>query len=105
MNDAPTDVIESEAASTAESRIKRAPLVLNKRNFSWITERISGVVEQPAPQWLWDCFIITVSIAMLGFFCLGYQVSTGVSTSGLNHLCSWAWDITKFVSMSGIGHC
>src|SRR5437868_15249400 len=104
MNDAPTDVIETEAASTAESRIKRAPLVLNKRNFSWITERMSGVVEQPAPRWWWVCFSITGSIAMFGLFCLGYQISTGVGTWGLNHPVGWAWDITNFVFWIGIGH-
>jgi hypothetical protein len=34
----------------AERQIQRAPLVLNRRNFSWLTERISGVVEEPAPR-------------------------------------------------------
>jgi len=42
MDETPTasDVIESEASTAVEPRIKRAPLVLNKRNFSWIMERI-----------------------------------------------------------------
>ena len=46
MNDTPTapDVIEDEAGSSADRPLARAPLVLNRRNFSWITERISGVV-------------------------------------------------------------
>ena len=37
-------------------------------------------------------------------FCLGYQISTGVGTWGLNHPVGWAWDITNFVFWIGIGH-
>src|SRR6059036_3272785 len=66
----------------AERQIARIPLVLNRRNFSWLTERISGVVELPAPRWWWVTFTITASIAMFGLFCLGYQISTGVGTWG-----------------------
>ena len=33
------------------------PLVLNRRNFNWLTQRISGVIEQPAPRWWWVCFM------------------------------------------------
>jgi hypothetical protein len=82
MDSAPTapDVIEAEASSSVEQRLRRIPLVLNKRNFSWLTERIAGVVEQPAPRWWWVTFFITASIAGIGLFCLGYQISTGVGT-------------------------
>ena len=43
------DVIEDEATASAEKRLKRVPLVLHKRNYSWITERIAGVIEANAP--------------------------------------------------------
>src|SRR6059058_974024 len=88
----------------AERQIARAPLVLNRRNFSWLTERISGVVEQPAPRWWWVTFTITASVATFGLFCLGYQISTGVGTWGNNIPDGWAWDITNFVFWIGIGH-
>ncbi len=93
-----------ETIEEAERQIARGPLVLNRRNFSWLTERISAVVEQPAPRWWWVAFTITASAATFGLFCLGYQISTGVGTWGLNHPVGWAWDITNFVFWIGIGH-
>ncbi len=82
MDAAPTapEVIRGEAATLVERPLARVPLVLNKRNFSWLTERISGVVENPAPRWWWVTFTITASAATFGLFCLGYQISTGVGT-------------------------
>jgi molybdopterin-containing oxidoreductase family membrane subunit len=98
------DVIQGEASSSVEQKLQRVPLVLNKRNFSWITERISGAIEGPAPRWWWVSFAITSMVAAFGLFCLGYQISTGVGTWGLNHPVGWAWDITNFVFWIGIGH-
>src|SRR4051795_6318786 len=98
------DVIEGEASASVEKPLQRVPLVLNRRNFSWITERISGAVEGTAPRWWWVTFAITSMVAMFGLFCLGYQISTGVGTWGLNHPVGWAWDITNFVFWIGIGH-
>ena len=88
----------------AERRITHVPLVLNRRNFNWLTQRISGVIEQPAPRWWWVCFMTTASIATFGLFCIGYQISTGVGTWGNQIPVGWAWDITNFVFWIGIGH-
>ena len=93
-----------ERLEESEKQITRVPLVLNRRNFSWLTERISGVVEQPAPRWWWVAFAITSSIATFGLFCIGYQISTGVGTWGNQIPVGWAWDITNFVFWIGIGH-
>src|ERR1041385_8873925 len=104
MDAAPTAPEMTKPGTTGEKPLARVPLVLNRRNFSWLTERISGVVENPAPRWWWVTFTITASAATFGLFCLGYQISTGVGTWGLNHPVGWAWDITNFVFWIGIGH-
>src|ERR1044072_3192378 len=106
MDETPTapDVIRAEAATTVQRPLARVPLALHNRSFSWITERISGVVEDRAPRWWWVCFTITGAIAMFGLFCLGYQISTGVGVWGNNIPNGWAWDITNFVFWIGIGH-
>ena len=106
MDETPTapDVIRGEAATSVERPLACVPLVLNRRNFTWLTERISGAVEQPAPRWWWVTFVVTATVAMVGLFCLGYQISTGIGTWGLNHPVGWAWDITNFVFWIGIGH-
>src|SRR5256885_4300452 len=83
------DVIQSEASASVEKPLARVPLVLNRRNFSWITERISGAVENVAPRWGWVTFAITSMVAMFGVFCLGYQISTGGGVWGLNHPVGW----------------
>src|SRR2546427_3405126 len=88
----------------AEQELTRVPLVLHRRNFNWLTQRISGVVEHPAPRWWWVAFAITSSIATFGLFCIGYQISTGVGTWGNQIPVGWAWDITNFVFWIGIGH-
>src|SRR5947208_9765008 len=88
----------------AERQIAHVPLVLNRRNFNWLTQRITGVVEQPAPRWWWVCFMVTASIATFGLFCIGYQISTGVGTWGNQIPIGWYWDLTNFVFWIGIGH-
>jgi molybdopterin-containing oxidoreductase family membrane subunit len=98
------DVIRGEASSSVEHPLSRVPLVLNQRNFSWITERIAGVIEGPAPRWWWVSFAVSALVAAIGLFCLGYQIATGVGVWGLNHPVGWAWDITNFVFWIGIGH-
>ena len=93
MDGAPTapDVIRGEASSAVTPPLARVPLVLNKRNFDWVTNRISGAVEGGTPRWWWVSFAITSAIAAFGFFCLGYLISTGVGTWGVNMPVAWAW--------------
>src|SRR5947207_14723537 len=98
------EVAESEEIATTEKPLTRVPLVLNRRSYSWITERIAGAVENRAPRWWWVAFAVTAAIAGFGLFCLGYQMSTGVGTWGVNHPVGWAWEIINVVFLIGIGY-
>jgi Ni/Fe-hydrogenase subunit HybB-like protein len=82
----------------------REPLVLNKRSYSWITNKIAGVVENPQPKVWWlifiPCFLLT--LGMVG--CFTYLIAAGVGVWGPNNPAAWGWDITNFVFWIGIGH-
>ena len=106
MDDAPTapQVIVGEASASVRPPLERVPLVLNQRNLDWVTNRISAAVENPTPRWWWVAFATTSIVALIGFFCLGYLISTGVGVWGVNMPVAWAWGITNFVFWIGIGH-
>jgi Ni/Fe-hydrogenase subunit HybB-like protein len=84
--------------------MQRVPLVQNQRSLSWITEKVSRIVEEPTPIWWWVAFLLAAPLAMVGLFCIGYQISNGVGMWGENKTVGWAWDITNFVFWIGIGH-
>ncbi len=95
-----------EAAHSAPPKdaLPRELLVLNDRSFSWITGRISGIVESKAPRWWFIALFFTSLLTLVCFSCIAYLISTGVGVWGLNHPVGWAWDITNFVFWIGIGH-
>lgn len=84
--------------------LEREPLVLNNRSYSWITNRICGIVENRQPKIWWMLFIPAVILTSIMVFCFAYLVSTGVGVWGQKQPVAWAWDITNFVFWIGIGH-
>ena len=86
------------------ARMPRLPLVLNNRSFSWITDKVCGIVEEKTPLWWWIAFCCSASLA--GFTAMGltYLVSTGVGVWGLSNPINWGWAIVNFVFWIGIGH-
>ena len=92
------------ADGTAPARMEREELVLNKRSYNWITERICGVIEEPQPFIWWLLFIPSALIATLVPIGLIILISTGVGVWGNNHPVGWGWAITNFVFWIGIGH-
>ena len=80
------------------------PLVENKRNFHWVTEKICGIVERKTPVWWWWCFILALCVASFTGMGLVYLVSTGVGVWGNNNPVNWGWAIVNFVFWIGIGH-
>lgn len=98
---------EAPAAAEMEKNLEKinyAPLVLHKRSYHWITERICGIVEGKMPLWWWIATGLSGMLASVSFVCIAYLISTGVGVWGLNHPVGWAWDITNFVFWIGIGH-
>jgi len=93
------------SASSAQQRVlAREPLVLNKRSYAWISNRICGIVENRQPLLWWILFIPSVTLFIAMVCCFAYLVSTGVGVWGQRQPVDWAWDITNFVFWIGIGH-
>ena len=93
--------------SSGPSRAKvllREPLVLNNRSYSWVTNRIAGIVENPQPKGWWFLVVPCAMLVAVMVFCFTFLVSTGVGVWGPNHPVAWGWDITNFVFWIGIGH-
>ena len=84
--------------------LEREPLVLNNRSYSWITNRICGIVENKQPALWWVLFIPSALLVLVTAFCFTYLISTGVGVWGQKQPVAWAWDITNFVFWIGIGH-
>lgn len=84
--------------------LEKQPLVQGGRDYKWLTNHISSIVESKTPAWWWWATLFTALIALMVPIQLAYQVSTGVGVWGLNNPVFWAWDITNFVFWIGIGH-
>jgi Ni/Fe-hydrogenase subunit HybB-like protein len=82
----------------------RAPLVLNNRSFTEVTDIICGYTENSPGRWWMPLFGLTATVAGVGTLLVLYLIITGIGTWGLNNTVAWAWDITNFVFWIGIGH-
>lgn len=100
-----TATASSAPSSPSQPRIlDREPLVLNNRSYSWITNRICGIIENKQPLLWWILFLPSVVLTGVMAFCFVYLISTGVGVWGQKQPVAWAWDITNFVFWIGIGH-
>src|SRR3569623_2032073 len=92
------------SASSQPRILEREPLVLNKRSYAWISNRICGIVENKQPRLWWILFIPSGCLFCAMVCCFVYLISTGVGVGGQKQPVDWAWDITNFVFWIGIGH-
>ena len=106
MSHAADQAIDSPAilAEVKPAHLPRAVLVENNRSFSWITDKICGIIEGKTPAWWWVCFVLACMIASFTVAGITYLVSTGVGVWGHRSPVNWAWDIVNFVFWIGIGH-
>jgi hypothetical protein len=93
-----------DGPSSPAKVLLREPLVLHQRSYSWITDRICGIIEKPQPKLWWMLFIPAVLLFLTMVYLFGYLIATGVGVWGQNHPVAWGWDITNFVFWIGIGH-
>ena len=93
-----------DGPSSPAKVLLREPLVLHNRSYSWITDRICGIIENPQPKLWWVLFIPAVLLFLMMAYLFGYLIATGVGVWGQNHPVAWGWDITNFVFWIGIGH-
>jgi len=84
--------------------LPRPALVGNNRSFTWITDKVASIVEEPTPRWWWILFGVSGFIASFTVMGLIYLVSTGTGVWGLANPTNWGWAIVNFVFWIGIGH-
>ena len=93
-----------DGPSSPAKVLLREPLVLHNRSYTWITDRICGIIEKPQPKLWWMIFIPAVLLFLTMAYLFAYLIATGVGVWGQNHPVAWGWDITNFVFWIGIGH-
>jgi len=86
------------------AHLPRPALVGNNRNFTWITNAVCRIVEEPTPRWWWVLFGVSGFLACFTVAGLIYLVSTGTGVWGLANPTNWGWAIVNFVFWIGIGH-
>jgi Ni/Fe-hydrogenase subunit HybB-like protein len=82
----------------------RKPWILGNKSLVQVSDDICGILDRPATRLWWQAFLLSVVALLIGMGAIGYQVTTGIGTWGVNRTVGWAFDITNFVFWIGIGH-
>ena len=102
--EAKTDTSTAPVTEVNPAIDPRPVLIENNRSFSWISNKICGIVESNTPKWWWVCFAVCFFVASFTAIGLIYQVGSGVGVWGLGGSVFWGWAIVNFVFWIGIGH-
>jgi molybdopterin-containing oxidoreductase family membrane subunit len=82
----------------------RLPLVDGNRSPADVTRDICRPLEgRPSGLW-WAGITLSSSALALGLVAVGYLLTHGIGSWGLNRTVGWGFDITNFVFWIGIGH-
>jgi Ni/Fe-hydrogenase subunit HybB-like protein len=82
----------------------RVPLITEERTLAQLTDDIIAPMQRAPSRAWWLAFLVSFSMLAVGLGAIGYQVTTGIGTWGLDKTIGWAFDITNFVFWVGIGH-
>jgi len=94
-----------EVDNTAFEPDQATQLVLGGHDFTSLTDKVAGIVEQPRPPRAWYIAItLTGSLTLVLFAMLYHLITTGVGVWGVNSTVGWGWAIVNFVFWVGIGH-
>jgi molybdopterin-containing oxidoreductase family membrane subunit len=83
---------------------QRAPLILRGKDFTAVTETVTGITLGKPPVWWYYAFAVSLSLLCVLILTIGYLLTTGVGVWGNNQPVGWAFDIVNFVFWVGIGH-
>jgi len=91
--------------NTTDDPRRRAALVIGRRDYASITDRVCGVAEMPRTPPAWYVLFAFSSLLTAALFAsVGYLFVTGVGVWGNNSPVFWGWPIVNFVFWVGIGH-
>ncbi len=79
-------------------------LITGGLDFGSLTDKVSGIVEQPTPKQWYLLFGLAISLALVMVGSIGWLFWEGTGTWGLNNPVGWGWAIVNFVFWVGIGH-
>ncbi len=82
----------------------REPLVLGNPPYAQITNEVLVPMENMPTKTWYGAFSISALCLAVGLCAIGWQISEGIGTWGLNKTIGWGFDITNFVFWIGIGH-
>jgi Ni/Fe-hydrogenase subunit HybB-like protein len=80
------------------------PVIEGKPSFSFISRVISKPLVEKADKKFFIALSITLSMTIIGAYCLAMTFIYGIGLWGNNKPVSWAFDIINFVFWVGIGH-
>ena len=84
--------------------VDATPLITGGKRPADVTRDVCGPLEgRPTALWYLG-MAAALSAFGLGAIAVGYQVTHGIGTWGLNRTVGWGFDITNFVFWVGIGH-
>lgn len=89
---------------SAPTSALRQPLVTGLVPYAQITNDVLVPMENMPTKMWYSAFLIAGSCLAIGLCAIGWQISEGIGTWGLNKTVGWGFDITNFVFWIGIGH-
>ena len=97
-------VKEEEKQNLSSVSVIREPLVTGGKTVHDVTEDFCRQVEgKPTLSWMLG-MAISLGTLGIGAYCVFMLLWEGIGVWGLNKTVGWAWDITNFVWLVGIGH-